>query len=139
MNASLNVSDEPVPAPPPTVLVVEDEILVRTVIAAYLRDGGFDVVEAGNADEAVRVLAAGIRVDIVFSDVNMPGSLDGFGLAQWLRRERPGLEIILTSGAAQGARDASDLCAHAPILARPYDHATLARQLRARLSKNTSP
>jgi CheY-like chemotaxis protein len=139
MNASRNVSDEPVPAPPPTVLVVEDEILVRTVIAAYLRDGGFDVVEAGNADEAVRVLAAGIRVDIVFSDVNMPGRLDGFGLAQWLRRERPGLEIILTSGAAQRAKDASELCAHAPILAKPYDYAELARQLRALLTRRRGP
>ena len=135
MNASCNVSDEPVPTPPPTILVVEDEILVRTVIAAYLRDCGFDVVEAGNANEAVRVLEAGIQVDIVFSDVNMPGSLDGFGLAQWLRRERPGLKIILTSGAAQGAKDASDLCAHAPILAKPYDYAALARQLRALLTR----
>ena len=114
MSAARNVSDMPVPAPPPTVLVVDDEILVRMVIAAYLRDCGFDVVEAGNADEAVRVLEVGIRVDIVFSDVNMPGSLDGFGLAQWLRRERPGLNIILTSGAAQGAKDASDLCAPRP-------------------------
>jgi CheY-like chemotaxis protein len=117
--------------------VVEDEILVRTVIAAYLRDCGFDVVEAGNADEAVRVLEAGIRIDIVFSDVNMPGRLDGFGLAQWLRRERPDLKIILTSGVAQGAKDASDLRAHVPILAKPYDYAELARQLRALLSKNT--
>ena len=139
MNASRNVSDESVPASPPTILVVEDEILVRTVIAAYLRDCGFDVVEAGNADEAVRVLEAGIQVDIVFSDVNMPGSLDGFGLAQWLRRERPGLKIILTSGAAQAVKDASDLCAHVPILAKPYDYAEVARQLRALLSKNTSP
>jgi len=135
MNASLNVSDEPVPAPLPTVLVVEDEILVRMVIAAYLRDGGFDVVEAGNADEAVRVLEASVRVDIVFSDVNMPGSLDGIGLAQWLRRERPGLEIILTSGAAQGVKDASDLCAHAPILAKPYDYVELVRQFRALLTR----
>ena len=139
MNASRNVSDESVPAPPPTILVVEDEILVRTVTAAYLRDCGFDVVEAGNADEAVRVLEASIRVDIVFSDINMPGSLDGFGLVQWLRRERPGLKIILTSGAAQAVKDASDLCAHVPILAKPYDYAARARQLRALLSKNTSP
>jgi CheY-like chemotaxis protein len=139
MNASRNVSDESVPASPPTILVVEDEILVRTVIAAYLRDCGFDVVEAGNAEEAVRVLEASIRVDIVFSDINMPGSLDGFGLAQWLRRERPGLKIILTSGAAQAVKDASDLCAHVPILAKPYDYAEVARQLRALLSKNTSP
>jgi CheY-like chemotaxis protein len=114
MNASRNVSDEPVPAPPPTILVVEDEILVRTVIAAYLRDCGFDVVEAGNADEAVRVLEAGIRIDIVFSDVNMPGSLDGFGPAQWLRRERPRLKIILTSGAAQGGEGRER-----PLRARP--------------------
>jgi hypothetical protein len=48
----------------------------------------------------------------VFSDANMPGRLDGFGLAQWLRRERPGVKIVLTSGAAQGAKGASDLCAH---------------------------
>ena len=130
MNASRNVSDKSVPAPPPTILVVEDEILVRAVTAAYLRDCGFDVVEAGNADEAVRVLEASIRVDIVFSDVNMPGSLDGFGLVQWLRRERPDLKIILTSGAAQAVKDASDL-AHVPILAKPYDYAALARQLRA--------
>jgi CheY-like chemotaxis protein len=97
------------------------------------------VVEAGNAEEAVRVLEASIRVDIVFSDVNMPGSLDGFGLVQWLRRERPGLKIILTSGAAQAVKDASDLCAPVPVLAKPYDYAELARQLRALLSKNTSP
>jgi CheY-like chemotaxis protein len=135
MNASRNVSDEPVL--PSTILVVEDEILVRTVVAAYLRDCGFDVIEADNADEAVRVLEAGVRIDIVFSDINMPGSLDGFGLAQWLRRERPGLKIILTSGAAQGAKDASDPGAHVPILAKPYDYAELARQLRALLPRNT--
>ena len=133
MNASCNVSDEPVP--PPTILVVEDEILVRMVIAAYLRDCGFDVVEAGDADEAVRVLEAGIQVDIVFSDVNMPGSLDGFGLAQWLRRERPDLKIILTSGVAQGAQDGSDPREHGPILAKPYDYTELVRQLRALLTR----
>jgi two-component system, response regulator PdtaR len=134
MNASRNVSNEPVPAQLPTVLVVEDEILVRTVIAAYLRDCGFDVIEAGNADEAIRVMGAGIRIDIVFSDVNMPGSMDGFGLAQWLRQERPDLKIILTSGAAQTAKDAGDFREHGPILAKPYDHAGLARQLRVLLA-----
>jgi CheY-like chemotaxis protein len=135
MNAVHNVSDQPVPALPPTVLVVEDEILVRVVIAAYLRDCGFDVVEAGDADEAVRILEASIRVDIVFSDVNMPGRLDGFGLAQWVCRERPGLKIILTSGAAPAAKEASDLCTHGPILAKPYDPAKLASQLRALMAR----
>ena len=135
MNAARNASDEPVPAPPPAVLVVEDDVLVRTVLAAYLRECGFDVVEAGSADEAIRVLEAGIRVDIVFSDVNMPGSMDGFGLAQWLRRERPGLKIILTTGAGRTAKEADELCEHGPILAKPYNHADLERRLRALLAR----
>jgi len=136
MNAMRNLSHDPAPAA--TVLVAEDEILLRMVIAGYLRDCGFDVVETGNADEAVRVLEAGVPVDIVFSDVNMPGRLDGFGLAQWLRRERPGLKIILTSGAVT-AKETSDLCGHGPILAKPYDHAQLARRLRGLLAKHASP
>jgi len=117
------------------VLVVEDDVLVRLAVAAYLRECGFDVVEVGSADEAIRVLEAGIPVDIVFSDVNMPGSLDGFGLAQWLRRERPGLKIILTSGAARKAKAAGDLCEHGPILAKPYDHVELERQIRTLLAR----
>ena len=104
MNAGRNIAGEPVPAPPPTILVVEDDVLVRNVVAAYLRECGFDVIEANGADEAVHVLQADVRVDIVFSDVNMPGSMDGFGLAQWVRRERPWLRVILTSGAARTAR-----------------------------------
>jgi two-component system, response regulator PdtaR len=133
MSAARNVPDRPVPALPPTVLVVDDEILVRMVIAAYLRDCGFDVVEAGSADEAVRVLEAGLRIDIVFSDVSMPGSLDGFGLARWVRRERPELKVILTSGAVRTAKDATDFSAHGPIVAKPYNHANLASPLRALL------
>jgi CheY-like chemotaxis protein len=135
MNAVGTISDEPVPAPPPVVLVVEDDVLIRTVVAAYLRECGFDVVEAGSADEAIRVLEADINVDIVFSDVNMPGSMDGFGLAQWLRRERPGLKIILTSGVARTAKEAGDLCEHGPMLAKPYDHAELERHIRTLLAR----
>jgi CheY-like chemotaxis protein len=135
MNAARNVSEEPDPAPPPSILVVDDDVLVRTVVAAYLRDCGFDVVEASNADEAVRIIQSEIAVDVVFSDINMPGSMDGFGLAQWIRRERPQLQIILTSGAARTAKSAGDLCEHGPILAKPYDHADLERRIRAALAR----
>ena len=135
MNAARNVPDEPAPAPPPAILVVEDDVLVRTLVAGYLRECGYDVVEAGSADEAIRVLDAGMRTDIVFSDVNMPGSMDGFGLAQWLRRERPALKIILTSGATRTAKEAADLCEHGPILAKPYHHTELARRIRALLAQ----
>jgi CheY-like chemotaxis protein len=126
---------EPVPAPPPTVLVVEDDVLVRNLVAAYLRECGFDVIEANGADEAIRVLQAEVQVDILFSDVQMPGSMDGFGLAQWVRRERPWLKVILTSGAARTAKEASDLCEHGPFLAKPYNHAELERHIRSLLAR----
>jgi CheY-like chemotaxis protein len=135
MNAARSIAGEPVPAPPPVILVVEDDVLVRTVVAAYLRECGFDVIEATSADEAIRVLQAEVRVDIVFSDVNMPGRMDGFGLAQWVRRERPWLKVILTSGAARTAKEAGDLCEHGPILAKPYDHAELERHIRSLLAR----
>ena len=135
MNAARSTTGEPVPAPPPTILVVEDDVLVRSVVAAYLRECGFDVVEANSADEAIRVLQAGGAIDIVFSDIQMPGSMDGFGLAQWVRRERPGLKVILTSGAARTAKEAGDLCEHGPILAKPYDHAELERHIRSLLAR----
>jgi CheY-like chemotaxis protein len=73
----------------PTVLVVEDEVLIRMATAEYLRGCGYRVVEVGSGDEAVAVLETDIRVDVVFTDVTMPGALNGFGLAQWVRRERP--------------------------------------------------
>ena len=135
MSAGSKLSDEAMPAPPPTVLVVEDDVLVRMVVAAYLRECGFNVVEAGDAREAIRVLETDTQVDIVFSDVNMPGDMDGFGLAQWVRRERPGLKIILTSGAARTAKEAGHLCEHGPILAKPYDHGDLERKIRALLAQ----
>ncbi len=66
----------------------------------------------------------------------MPGSeLDGFGLAHRVRRERPALKIILTSGAVRTAKEAGDLCEHGPILAKPCDHADLERKIRALLAR----
>lgn len=117
----------------PTVLVVEDEVLLRMSVAEYLRDCGFHVVEAGNADEALRVLEADVEVDVVFSDVQMPGSIDGLALAQWLRRERPQIELILTSGVARTAEAARDLCEEARFLAKPYQEADLESRIRALL------
>lgn len=131
MNAGCKTSEEPVPAQSPTVLVVEDEVLVRSLAASYLRECGFEVIEATSADEAIRVLQADVRVDIVFSDVNMPGTMDGFGLAKWVRRERPRLQVILTSGAA---RTTTEAAAHGTILTKPYDHAALERYIRALLA-----
>lgn len=135
MNAAGSKSDEPAPESQPTILVVEDEVLIRMAVSDYLRECGFRVVEAGSADEAVEVLKTDTAVDIVFSDVNMPGSLDGFGLAQWIRRERPRLEVLLTSGVARKAKEAGDLCKDGPFLDKPYHHGDLERHIRQLLAR----
>src|ERR1700760_3715059 len=82
----------------PTVLVVEDEVMVRMPIAEYLRDCGYNVVEACDADEAIAAVAESGPVNLVFSDVRMPGRMDGFGLAEWFRANYPDVPVLLTSG-----------------------------------------
>jgi DNA-binding NtrC family response regulator len=119
-----------------TVLVVEDDVLVRMPIAQYLRDCGYRVIEAVNADEAMTVLAhESTRVDMVFSDIEMPGAVDGFGLANWIRQHRPGIDVLLTGTVPRAVEAARDLCAQAP-LAKPYDaksvHDHIRRLLAAR-------
>jgi CheY-like chemotaxis protein len=119
--------------PAPTVLVADDDVLIRMVIADYLRECGFRVVEAANADEAVAVLDA-TPVDAVFSDVHMPGSMNGFGLAAFVRQRYPGVAVTLTSGLTQKADAAGELCMDGPLLAKPYEPAEVERRIRALLA-----
>lgn len=79
--------------PPHVVLIVEDEPLVRLTGADLLGEAGFEVLEAANADEALRILEATPEVRVVFSDVEMPGSLDGLGLARRVCRRWPSIEL----------------------------------------------
>jgi CheY-like chemotaxis protein len=122
-----------------TVLVVEDEVLLRLVIAAYLRDCGYKVIEAADADEAVLVLTQpDLVVDVLFSDIEMPGSMDGFGLAQWTRANRPGLEVVLTGSVPRAVNAAANLCEEGPV-PKPYEpqsvHDRIRRLLAARPAK----
>ncbi len=118
----------------PVVLVVEDEVLVRMVIAEYLRDCDYVVIEAGSAAEAIALFKADVEVDVVFSDIQMPGNMDGFGLAQWVRQNRPGVKVILTSGAASAADKASDLCEDGPLLQKPYESEEVGRRIKQLLA-----
>jgi CheY-like chemotaxis protein len=81
-----------------TILVVEDDIFVRLMIAGELRERGFRVVEAASGDEAITLLNGSIAVDLVFTDVQMPGHVDGVGLTHFIREKRPELKVIVTSG-----------------------------------------
>lgn len=99
-------------------------------VSGYLRECGYTVVEAGDAAQAREVLEADVTIDIAFADLASPNSPESFALAQWIRRERPAIKVILTSGLAPTARAAGELCEHGPMLARPYHPADLERRIR---------
>jgi CheY-like chemotaxis protein len=82
----------------PVVLVVEDETLLRWHAVAMIEDAGFDVIEAGNAAEAISVLEARTDIRVIFTDIQMPGSIDGLRLAHLVRNRWPPIKIIATSG-----------------------------------------
>jgi CheY-like chemotaxis protein len=102
----------------PALLVVEDEVLIRFLVAEALRAAGFSVIEAANADEALKVLATSAPVDVLITDVDMPGAIDGLGLAPLARSARPGLRVVIASGCvgSEAAADAADL-----FIGKPYD------------------
>jgi CheY-like chemotaxis protein len=81
-----------------TVLVAEDDVILRSVVAQQLREEGYSVVEASNAEEVLVVLRTGVRVDLLFTDVGMPGTLDGIGLARLVRAEFPDVKVVIASG-----------------------------------------
>src|ERR1700733_6136804 len=105
---------------PPIVLVVDDDLLVREPIADYLREVGYEVLEAGDAHEAIDELDHADHVDLVFSDVRMPGELDGVGLARWLRAHRPDVAVLLTSGYDGSGWMGGELGREVRLLQKPY-------------------
>ncbi len=125
------------PTPPkvPTVLLVESSPLMRMAIAAYLRECGYAVTEADSPAEARQLLEAGTRADVAFIDLEATGQLDGFGLAHWVRKARPDLKVLLTSGVRRVAETAGDLCEQGPRLAKPYPHRDLEAQIRRLLAR----
>ena len=110
----------------PTVLVVDDEVLVRLVIADYLRDCGYRVFEAGGPEEAVSVFEAGLKIDVVLTDLELPGRSSGLELARWIRKRHPDVKVILSSGLYSAAE-----LARRALPSRPADRQAL-RQRRGR-------
>jgi CheY-like chemotaxis protein len=84
-----------------TILFVEDEILIRFYMAPELRAAGFTVIEAANADEALKTLNANQQINLLITDVRMPGSMDGVQLATFVRSTRPTVKIVIASAHAK--------------------------------------
>ena len=124
-----------------TVLVVDDDVLVRMVIAAYLRDCGYRVIEAASAEEARLVIDHDepASVSIVLSEVGLVGEADGFALAQWIRGRRPELEVVLAGTPAKAAEAAGDICQRGPTLSRPYEPKAVLERIRRLLSNRRRP
>ena len=91
------------------------------------------MLEASSGDEAVTVLETDMRIDVLFSDVHMPGRLGGFGLAQWVRQNRSGTKVLLTSGITRKVAVATEICDGGPLMPKPYDFHEVGRRLRALL------
>jgi CheY-like chemotaxis protein len=87
-----------VPAVPPAVLVVEDEMLLRMRAVDMVEDAGFTPIEAINADEALAILESRSDIELLFTDIQMPGSMDGLKLAYAVHERWPLIKIILVSG-----------------------------------------
>jgi CheY-like chemotaxis protein len=123
-----------------TILVVEDEVLVRLVIAEYLRDCGYRVFEAAHADEALLVMRKSERpIDVMFAAIEIPGSMDGFELAQWVRTNRPGMEVILSGSVNRAVQAASDLCDQQNHVPKPYDPQIVHDRIRRLLASRIAP
>jgi CheY-like chemotaxis protein len=111
----------------PVVLVVEDEFLLRMDAADMIAAAGFDVVEAADADAAIEVLEKRDDIAVIFTDIQMPGSMDGLKLARAVRGRWPPIKIIATSGVRIGE---TDLPEGGRFLPKPYSSAEITGILR---------
>jgi CheY-like chemotaxis protein len=103
-----------------TVLVVEDEATIRLMLVDELEDTGFEVIEAENADIAIAKLKRNLDIRAVVTDVRMPGSMDGLGLANWMREHRDAIPIVITSGFSTSPDIGSTLPSVVKVIAKPY-------------------
>jgi CheY-like chemotaxis protein len=114
-----------------TVLLVEDEVLIRLMLADELRSQGLQVLEASNADEALTVLQSSLPVHLLFTDIRMPGEMDGVALAKFAHARFPRIKSIIgSSGTPERSIDFADA-----FLAKPYDLHELVEQVRRLLSE----
>ena len=119
----------PLTSTPKTVLVVEDEALLLFSISDELTAQGFEVFEASNADDAVKILDAHDEIRVVFTDIDMPGSMDGLKLLALVRERWPPVRVVVTSGKKRPTREM--LMDENWFLPKPYTTASVVAALEA--------
>lgn len=112
-----------------TIVLVEDEPLVRIGLAEFLRESGYRVFEANDAPEALAILTSGPAIDLVISDVRLPGDTDGLALGRKIQAEWPEIKFIATSGVIRSTDDEIG----GPVLLKPYTRRDLLNRVEAAL------
>jgi PAS domain S-box-containing protein len=118
-----------------TILCVEDDVMVRNYVTVQLQGLGYKTIAASNAREALAILDSGVDVDLLFTDIVMPGAMDGWQLAEQAALRRPGLKILFTSGYS----NSNALPARSNLLVKPYRSTEIARMLRLALDGKLTP
>ncbi len=121
----------------PAILIVEDDGLIRMAAADMMQDASFRVHEAANADEAIAVLEARTDIRIIFTDIEMPGAMNGLKLAQTVRRRWPPIKLIVTSGKVP--RERADLPEGGLFFSKPYRPAEISAAMHRLLAARTAP
>jgi CheY-like chemotaxis protein len=116
----------------PVVLIVEDETLIRMNAVEMIEADGFDVIEATGADDAILILEQRSDIHLIFTDIDMPGSMDGLKLAHFVKGRWPPIKIVATSGHAKVTE--GDLPEGSRFLAKPYAAATITRVIHQLIS-----
>lgn len=134
MPAVAHILPRPEKADRPTILIAEDEVVVRGVVAEHLRRAGFHVIEAFNAAEAIDILQSHEPIELVFTDIAMPGIMNGVMLARWIYLHRPDVRVVLASGSPELAR----ALPNEPLILKPYDLNEVEAHIRDMLDWNLS-
>jgi len=113
--------------------VVDDEPAIRGVLCEFLSECGLHPLAAEDAAHAIAIIEQGAGVDLVFSDVRMPGAMDGCGLARWILEHKPELPVILATGDLGKANAAAGLTG-IETFAKPYDFDAAVRKIRATIA-----
>ncbi len=112
----------------PVVLIVEDDFLIRMLAVDIAEDAGLSVLQAADADEAIEILQKHSDIRVVFTDIDMPGSMDGLKLAHAIRNRWPPIQVVLTSGKMRPA--AAELPERSRFIPKPYNTHLLCGLLR---------
>jgi len=135
-----NPHEPTLPTGSESILIVDDEADLLQLADQYLSDLGYSIRTAANATEALEILAEDEEFDLLFSDVVMPGGMNGYELAQQATRQRPGLKVLMTSGFTSKTIAHNGLARFsAHLLSKPYRKTDLAQRIRIVLDKESAP